>query len=273
MRRARSYDYEYIWRYPVTANDPEQTQYARALAAATVGESRVIDAARLMGAEDFSFFAQRVPSCFYTLGCSGGPQTSHPHHSSLFDIDERALAERRRDDDRARTRRTAQRSVTATVATAIPEIVEHPSAAQILEIITRAVFQTGVKWSQIAAHWDAYREAFANFDPQQVAAFDSIDVERVLAQHGVLRVPRKVKATIANAAALLAIEREFGSFHAYVASFPDYALLGKGHEEALRLSRRHERVVRAVSLRRTGPALRSLGANDTGRAPAHARDG
>ena len=86
-----TYEYDYIWRYPVTANDPAQTQYARALAGATVGEQLVVDAAQLMGAEDFSFFAQRVPSCFYTLGCSGGPQTSYPHHSSLFDIDEGAL--------------------------------------------------------------------------------------------------------------------------------------------------------------------------------------
>ena len=86
-----TYDYDYLWRYPVTANDPAQTQYARALAVTVVGDELVVDATRLMGAEDFSFFAQRVPSCFYTLGCSGGPQTSHPHHSSLFDIDERAL--------------------------------------------------------------------------------------------------------------------------------------------------------------------------------------
>lgn len=111
--------------------------------------------------------------------------------------------------------------------TVIPEIVPGASPAQVLEIITRAVFQTGVKWSQIAERWGAYREAFANFDPPQVAVFDSIDAERVLAHDGVLRVPRKVKATIANAGALLAIEREFGSFHAYVASFAGYAPLAK----------------------------------------------
>ncbi len=86
-----AYDFRYLWRYPVTANDPAQTQYARALAARVVGEERVIDAARLMGAEDFSFYAERVPACFYTLGCSSGDDTSHPHHSSFFDIDERAL--------------------------------------------------------------------------------------------------------------------------------------------------------------------------------------
>lgn len=111
--------------------------------------------------------------------------------------------------------------------TVIPEIVPGASPAQILEIITRAVFQAGVKWSQIAEHWESYREVFADFDPQQVAVFDSIDAERILAQDGVLRVPRKVQATIANARALLAIQREFGSFHAYVASFSAYAPLAK----------------------------------------------
>jgi metal-dependent amidase/aminoacylase/carboxypeptidase family protein len=45
-----------------------------------------------MGAEDFSFFAQRVPACFYTLGAQGGTNTANPHHSSTFDIDERTLS-------------------------------------------------------------------------------------------------------------------------------------------------------------------------------------
>ena len=86
-----TYDYTYLWRYPVTTNDRHQAQYARGLAGSTVGDDMVVDAAMLMGAEDFSFFAQRVPSCFYTLGASSSPETSHPHHSSLFDIDEAAL--------------------------------------------------------------------------------------------------------------------------------------------------------------------------------------
>ncbi len=86
-----SYDFRYLWRYPVTSNDPAQTQYARALAIELVGDARTIEVSRLMGAEDFSFYAERVPACFYTLGSGGGPDTSHPHHSSFFDIDERAL--------------------------------------------------------------------------------------------------------------------------------------------------------------------------------------
>lgn len=86
-----TYDFEYLWRYPVTANDAAQTTYARGLATQLRGDDRVVEAAQLMGAEDFSFYAQRVPACFYTVGCAGDESTSHPHHSSLFDIDERAL--------------------------------------------------------------------------------------------------------------------------------------------------------------------------------------
>jgi metal-dependent amidase/aminoacylase/carboxypeptidase family protein len=85
------YTLDYLFRYPVTANDPAQTRYVRALAERTFGNERVLDVAALMGAEDFSFFAQRVPATFYTLGCQGGPSSAHPHHSSLFDLDENAL--------------------------------------------------------------------------------------------------------------------------------------------------------------------------------------
>jgi metal-dependent amidase/aminoacylase/carboxypeptidase family protein len=44
-----------------------------------------------MGAEDFSFFAEKVPACFYTLGTASGPDSSWPHHHARFDIDESAL--------------------------------------------------------------------------------------------------------------------------------------------------------------------------------------
>ena len=85
------YQFDYIWRYPVTSNDAEQTRYARALATKVVSDERVFTADKLMGAEDFSFFAQRVPAGFYTLGSRGGTSSANPHHSSTFDIDESAL--------------------------------------------------------------------------------------------------------------------------------------------------------------------------------------
>jgi amidohydrolase len=86
-----TYAFEYVHRYPVTSNDAEQTRYVRALAERELGATRVIEAPKLMGAEDFSFFAERVPACFYSVGCNGGPASAFPHHHAKFDIDERAL--------------------------------------------------------------------------------------------------------------------------------------------------------------------------------------
>lgn len=87
-----AYTFEYIWRYPVTSNDAEQTRYARALAERVAGPANVAEVPRLMGAEDFSFFAERVPACFFTIGSNGGEESAFPHHHARFDIDESALA-------------------------------------------------------------------------------------------------------------------------------------------------------------------------------------
>jgi amidohydrolase len=88
-----SYEYAYLWRYPVTANDVEQNAYLRDLAERTFGPERVFTAEQHMGAEDFSFFAERVPACFFSLGSCGGAATAFPHHHGRFDLDEAALAE------------------------------------------------------------------------------------------------------------------------------------------------------------------------------------
>jgi amidohydrolase len=86
-----TYRFDYLWRYPVTSNDAEQTRYVRALAERELGATRVLEAPKLMGAEDFAFFAERVPACFFTVGSNGGPASAFPHHHAKFDIDERAL--------------------------------------------------------------------------------------------------------------------------------------------------------------------------------------
>jgi Methyladenine glycosylase len=93
--------------------------------------------------------------------------------------------------------------------------------------MTRAVFQAGVKWQQIAEHWHAYRQAFADFDPRQVALFGALDAERVLATPGVLRMPRKVHATIRNAATLVEADRQFDGVANYLRGFDGYSALAR----------------------------------------------
>lgn len=109
----------------------------------------------------------------------------------------------------------------------IPEVIENPSTADVLEVMTRAVMQTGVAWAPIAKSWPAYRDAFAGFNAERVAAYGDADIERVLAHPGVMRAGRKIVATIVNARALRSIVASHGSFHGYVATFRDYASLAK----------------------------------------------
>lgn len=113
------------------------------------------------------------------------------------------------------------------MAETIPEVIAPASPCDYFEVMTRAVFQAGVSWKQIAAHWNAYRSAFAEFDPAIVSAYDDLEVERVLATPGILRTPRKVRATIANAKALCELAPEFGSIRNYLHSFDSYGALAK----------------------------------------------
>lgn len=86
-----AYDFDYDWRYPVTANDPGEAAYVRALAARVLGEERSQEMKPTMGAEDFSFMLEQRPGCFFFLGTQSGESTSAPHHNARFAIDEAAL--------------------------------------------------------------------------------------------------------------------------------------------------------------------------------------
>jgi hippurate hydrolase len=77
--------------FPVTANDPDQAAYLSNLAVGLFGAERSVETPPVTGAEDFSFFAQRVPACFFFVGSNGGPQSAFMNHHGKFDLDERAL--------------------------------------------------------------------------------------------------------------------------------------------------------------------------------------
>jgi amidohydrolase len=77
--------------YPVTVNDPDEAAFVRDTLSAALGAERVVESPPVMGSEDFSYFAQVVPACFYFLG---GADAAHPfpNHHPAFDIDEQAMA-------------------------------------------------------------------------------------------------------------------------------------------------------------------------------------
>jgi amidohydrolase len=85
------FDLECTPGFPVTSNDADQAAYVRRLAVRELSDARVIASPPVMGSEDFSYFAQRVPACFFFLGSRSDERTAFPNHHGRFDIDERAL--------------------------------------------------------------------------------------------------------------------------------------------------------------------------------------
>jgi DNA-3-methyladenine glycosylase I len=79
--------------------------------------------------------------------------------------------------------------------------------------------QAGLSWETILRKREAYRAAFAGFDPAAVARFTARDVERLLGDEGIVRNRLKVQSAVANARAFLSVREEFGSFDAYVWRF------------------------------------------------------
>ena len=80
-------------------------------------------------------------------------------------------------------------------------------------------FQAGLSWITILKKREAFREAFDNFDPERVAAYGEQDVERLLANPGIVRSRSKIEATIGNAKAFLAIEGRGGGFRDFLWDF------------------------------------------------------
>jgi len=79
--------------------------------------------------------------------------------------------------------------------------------------------QAGLSWSTILAKRANYRKAFAGFDPAKVARFSEEKLAALLLDPGIVRNRLKVQSAVINAKAFLAVQKEFGSFHAYIWTF------------------------------------------------------
>lgn len=110
---------------------------------------------------------------------------------------------------------------------AIPQRINPTSLDDYLEIITRAVFQAGVRWSQIEKHWSDYQSAFAGFDVHKVAAFTSGDVERLMEHEGIMHSKKKIEGTIKNAQMLIELDTTHRGIRNYLRSKGSYEELSK----------------------------------------------
>ena len=94
---------------------------------------------------------------------------------------------------------------------------------ELFELLTLEGAQAGLAWITILRKRGGYREAFAGFDPAAVARFTPRDVERLWADEGIVRNRLKIESTVNNAARVLEVQEELGSFDAYLWSFVEGA--------------------------------------------------
>ena len=81
--------------------------------------------------------------------------------------------------------------------------------------------QAGLTWELILKRREGYRKAFADFDPAKVARYTPARLAKILTDPGIIRNRQKIASAVTNAKAFLAVQKEFGSFDAYVWRFVD----------------------------------------------------
>ena len=90
---------------------------------------------------------------------------------------------------------------------------------RLFEFLVLEGAQAGLSWLTILRKRENYRQVFDGFDPARIAEFGSEKIERLMANAGIVRNRLKVVSAVRNARAFLDIQREFGSFDAYVWRF------------------------------------------------------
>lgn len=99
-----------------------------------------------------------------------------------------------------------------------PQQIQPGGLGDYLEVMSKAVFQTGISWQVVEKKWPALREAMRNFEPLAVASLDGAEMEALVQDARVIRNRRKLEAIVDNARQMLDIEEEHAGFQNYLRS-------------------------------------------------------
>jgi 3-methyladenine DNA glycosylase Tag len=108
-----------------------------------------------------------------------------------------------------------------------PMRIEPKRLGDYLEVMTKAVFQSGMSWRVVDAKWSGFREVFGDFDPARLADLSPAEIDSIANDRRIIRNRRKIEATIANAETMLELDPEYGGFGNYLKSLPDYDSLSR----------------------------------------------
>ncbi|MGL4597445.1 MAG: DNA-3-methyladenine glycosylase I, partial [Bacteroidia bacterium] len=89
----------------------------------------------------------------------------------------------------------------------------------LFEMINLEGAQAGLSWFTVLVKRENYRKAFDNWDAKKIAKYTDAKIEKLMQNEGIIRNRLKITATIGNAKAFLAVQKEFGSFDKYIWQF------------------------------------------------------
>ena len=90
---------------------------------------------------------------------------------------------------------------------------------RLFEMLVLEGAQAGLSWITILKKRENYRTAFDDFNPKKIAKYERRKIKQLLANSGIIRNRLKIEAAVQNARAILAVQKEFGSFDRYVSQF------------------------------------------------------
>ena len=108
-----------------------------------------------------------------------------------------------------------------------PEKIHPHGLADYLEIMSKAVFQTGISWRVVDSKWPGIREAFKGFDPVAISHFNQKQIDALVEDTRVIRNRHKIVGIAENAQRMLELDKEHGGFQKYLRSFGSYEGLVK----------------------------------------------
>ncbi len=103
-----------------------------------------------------------------------------------------------------------------------PEQVEPKGLADYLEVMSKAVFQSGMSWKVVESKWPGLRDAFRGFDPEALVALTEPELDELSQDTRGIRNRRKIEAIIGNASRMLELESAHGSFRSYLRSHGNF---------------------------------------------------
>jgi len=132
---------------------------------------------------------------------------------------------------------------------------------RLFEMLSLEGAQAGLSWETVLRKRERYRRVFKDFDPAVVARMTPARIDKILEDPGIIRNRAKIESVVTNAKALLKLQKEFGSFDAYIWGFVDGEPLAKRRRSAAAIpssspqSEAMSRDLRARGFRFVGPTI------------------